>query len=111
MAAFSAILYGVYTIVMKKQVGDESRVNMALFFGLVGFINTVFLWPCLVVLHLAGWETFEMPPTGRIWLIVIVCFSFSFFSKTYKLNKLTNLPSLIPSPLSSQTSSGRMPCS
>ncbi|PGH36942.1 solute carrier family 35, member F5 [[Emmonsia] crescens] len=72
MAAFSAILYGVYTIVMKKQVGDESRVNMALFFGLVGFINTVFLWPCLVVLHLAGWETFEMPPTGRIWLIVIL---------------------------------------
>ncbi|OJD11074.1 hypothetical protein ACJ73_09618 [Blastomyces percursus] len=72
MAAFSAILYGVYTIVMKKQVGDESRVNMALFFGLVGFINTVLLWPCMIILHVAGWETFELPHTGRIWLIVIV---------------------------------------
>ncbi|PGH02298.1 solute carrier family 35, member F5 [Blastomyces parvus] len=72
MAAFSAILYGVYTIVMKKQVGDESRVNMALFFGLVGFINTVLLWPCMIILHVAGWETFELPHTGRIWLIVII---------------------------------------
>ncbi|OJD19135.1 hypothetical protein AJ78_00921 [Emergomyces pasteurianus Ep9510] len=72
MAAFSAILYGVYTIVMKKQVGDESRVNMVLFFGLVGFINTVVLWPCVIILHLAGWETFELPPTGRVWLIVIL---------------------------------------
>ncbi|KLJ10066.1 hypothetical protein EMPG_14518 [Blastomyces silverae] len=72
MAAFSAILYGVYTIVMKKQVGDESRVNMALFFGLVGFINTVLLWPCMIILHVAGWETFELPHTGHIWLIVIV---------------------------------------
>ncbi|QSS55314.1 thiamine-repressible mitochondrial transporter THI74 [Histoplasma capsulatum var. duboisii H88] len=72
MAAFSAILYGVYTIVMKKQVGDESRVNMPLFFGLVGFINTFLLWPCMIVLHLTGWESFELPPTRRILLIVIV---------------------------------------
>ncbi|KAI5286620.1 hypothetical protein KEM54_006638, partial [Ascosphaera aggregata] len=34
MAALSAILYGVYTVVMKRQVGDESAVNMTLFFGL-----------------------------------------------------------------------------
>jgi hypothetical protein len=34
---------GLYTVVMKKQVGDESRVNMPLFFGLVGFFNIIFL--------------------------------------------------------------------
>ncbi|EEH40402.1 hypothetical protein PAAG_02457 [Paracoccidioides lutzii Pb01] len=72
MAAFSAILYGVYTIVMKKQIGNESRVNMVLFFGLVGLINMVLLWPVLVALHLAGWEKFQLPPTGRVWLIVIL---------------------------------------
>ncbi|PGG99988.1 hypothetical protein AJ79_08350 [Helicocarpus griseus UAMH5409] len=72
MAAFSAILYGIYTVVMKKQVGNESRVNMLLFFGLVGFINTVLLWPVMIVLHYAGWETFELPGTGRVWVIIIL---------------------------------------
>ncbi|KAK2799744.1 hypothetical protein FQN51_006670 [Onygenales sp. PD_10] len=72
MAAFSAILYGVYTIVMKKQVGNESRVNMSLFFGLVGLINTVIMWPGLVILHLAGWETFALPDSQRVWMIVLV---------------------------------------
>jgi solute carrier family 35 protein F5 len=74
MAAFSAIVYGVYTIVMKKQVGDESRVNMQLFFGLVGFFNVFFLWPGFVILHLTGIEQFTLPPTNRIWTIILVSY-------------------------------------
>lgn len=74
MAAFSAILYGVYTIVLKKQVGDESRVNMQLFFGLVGLFNTVLLWPGFIILHILGIETVGMPDTGRVWTIILVRF-------------------------------------
>lgn len=74
MAAFSAVMYGIYTIVMKRQVGDESRVNMALFFGLVGFFNTVLIWPGFIVMHFTGLETFELPPTNRVWSILFVCF-------------------------------------
>lgn len=81
MAAFSAIIYGVYTIVMKKQVGDESRVNMQLFFGLVGFFNVFFLWPGFIVLHFTGIERFSLPSEDRIWVIVLVC----FFSYPYYL--------------------------
>lgn len=73
MAAFSAIMYGVYTIVMKRQVGDESRVNMALFFGLVGFFNMVLIWPGFIIMHFTGLETFELPPTDRVWCILLVC--------------------------------------
>lgn len=73
MAAFSAIMYGVYTIVMKKQVGDESRVNMQLFFGLVGLFNVFLLWPGFVVLHLTGIESFQFPGTKRVWVIILVC--------------------------------------
>lgn len=73
MAGFSAIMYGVYTIVMKRQVGDESRVNMALFFGLVGFFNTVLIWPGFIIMHFTGIETFELPPTNRVWCILLVC--------------------------------------
>lgn len=73
MAAFSAVMYGVYTIVMKRQVGDESKVNMPLFFGLVGFFNLVLLWPGFIVLHLSGLEEFEIPGSGEVWGIVLVC--------------------------------------
>ncbi|GIC89264.1 DMT family transporter [Aspergillus udagawae] len=72
MAAFSAVMYGVYTIVLKRQVGDESRVNMVLFFGLVGLFNMLFLWPGFIILHVTGIEPFVLPDTGRIWTIVLV---------------------------------------
>ncbi|KAJ5227032.1 uncharacterized protein N7469_007038 [Penicillium citrinum] len=80
MAAFSSIMYGVYTIVMKKQVGDESRVNMQLFFGLVGLFNLVFLWPGFFILHWIGIETFELPSSDRVWMIILVNSVSSFIS-------------------------------
>ncbi|KAL5051828.1 hypothetical protein BDW71DRAFT_169530 [Aspergillus fruticulosus] len=72
MAAFSAVMYGVYTIVLKRQVGDESRVNMQLFFGLVGVFNMFLLWPGFVLLHLTGVEPFALPDTRRVWTIILV---------------------------------------
>ncbi|KAB8067795.1 hypothetical protein BDV29DRAFT_80785 [Aspergillus leporis] len=72
MAGFSAVMYGVYTIVLKKQVGDESRVNMQLFFGLVGLINLFLLWPGFIILHLTGIETFALPDTSKVWTIIWV---------------------------------------
>jgi solute carrier family 35 protein F5 len=73
MAFGSAIMYGIYAIVMKKRIGNEDRVNMPLFFGLVGLFNVVFLWPGFFILHFTGVEKFELPPTGKIWTIVLVC--------------------------------------
>jgi solute carrier family 35 protein F5 len=72
MAFFSAIVYGLYVTVMKRRVGDEDRVNMPLFFGLVGVFNLVFLWPGFFILHWTGVEPFALPPTGKIWIIVLV---------------------------------------
>jgi solute carrier family 35 protein F5 len=72
MAFFSAVLYGFYGVLMKKRIGDESKVNMPLFFGLVGLFNVVLLWPGLFILHWTGIETFELPPTNRILVIVLV---------------------------------------
>lgn len=72
MAFISAVLYGFYAVFMKKRIGDESKVNMPLFFGLVGTINVVLLWPGMVILHLTNIEKFELPPTNRILTIVLV---------------------------------------
>ncbi|KAL4890231.1 hypothetical protein BDV59DRAFT_209852 [Aspergillus ambiguus] len=80
MAGFSAVLYGVYTIVLKKQVGDESRVNMQLFFGLVGLFNVFLLWPGFFILHWLGVEPFALPDTSRVWTIIWVNSFSSFFS-------------------------------
>lgn len=57
MALFSAIIYGVYVTVMKSRVGNEDRVNMPLFFGLVGLFNLALLWPGFIFLHVTGLET------------------------------------------------------
>lgn len=72
LAFLSAVMYGFYAVLMKKRIGDESRVSMPLFFGLVGLFNVVLLWPGLVILHLTGIETFTMPPTARVLAIVLV---------------------------------------
>lgn len=81
LAVASAALYGVYTILMKKRIGDEGRVNMPLFFGLVGLFNVLTLWPGFIILHFTGEEVFEIPPTRRVLAIVLVklpitCLSF-----------------------------------
>ncbi|KAK9470146.1 uncharacterized protein V1510DRAFT_370869 [Dipodascopsis tothii] len=72
MSLASAAVYGLYTTLLKLRIGDESRINMQLFFGFVGLCNLLLLWPALVVLHVTGAETIEAPPTARVWLIVIV---------------------------------------
>ncbi|KAF2088008.1 hypothetical protein K490DRAFT_7335, partial [Saccharata proteae CBS 121410] len=80
LALLSALLYGFYTVLMKKRIGDEARVNMPLFFGLVGLFNVLFLWPGLVLLNATDIEPFALPPTPRIWAIVLVNSSSSLIS-------------------------------
>ncbi|KAL9101154.1 MAG: hypothetical protein Q9163_003556 [Psora crenata] len=72
LALASALLYGVYTTLMKKRIGDEARVDMPLFFGFVGLFNLVTLLPGLFLVHYTGIETFQLPPTKRITTIVLV---------------------------------------
>ncbi|KAL9131827.1 MAG: hypothetical protein Q9217_000354 [Psora testacea] len=72
LAFGSAVLYGVYTTLMKKRIGDEARVDMSLFFGFVGLFNLVTLLPGFFILHFTGIETFQMPPTRKITTIVLV---------------------------------------
>ena len=72
LALISALLYGIYATAMKKKLGDESRVNMPLFFGMVGLFNAITLLPAFPLLHYAGIESFELPPTRRVVMIIVV---------------------------------------
>lgn len=95
MAFFSAILYGFYTVLMKKRIGDESRVDVLLFFALVGFANIVLLWPGFIVLHFTGVETFELPSSARVWIVVIVSLFFPLILCDWE-PITTSFPEILP---------------
>ncbi|KAI1391527.1 uncharacterized protein F4822DRAFT_397014 [Hypoxylon trugodes] len=80
MAFFSAVVYGLYVVVMKVRIGNEDRVNMPLAFGFVGVFNILFLWPLFFILHFTGIETFELPPSGKVWAIIVLNSISSFIS-------------------------------
>lgn len=77
MALVSAVLYGIYAVFMKKRIGDESRVNMPVFFGLVGLFNLLLLWPGFLILHFTGVERFELPQDSRVVTIILVSLAWS----------------------------------
>ncbi|KAJ1855189.1 hypothetical protein GGH12_003232 [Coemansia sp. RSA 1822] len=72
LALLSAALYGCYTTLLKRRVGDESRLDAPLFFGAVGLANIVLLWPGLIILDATGLEPFILPRTGSMWAMVAV---------------------------------------
>jgi solute carrier family 35, member F5 len=84
MAAFSALIYGIYTITLKRATSAAAKegksLNMPLFFGLVGLINTVLLFPMFPILSFTKIELFELPPTSRVWTILLVNSVFSLLS-------------------------------
>jgi solute carrier family 35 protein F5 len=62
----------VYAVCMKKRIGNEGRVNMPIFFGMVGLMNLVMMWPGFFLLHFTGIERFALPPDNRVLTIIIV---------------------------------------
>ncbi|KAF8757315.1 Lysophospholipase catalytic domain [Rhizoctonia solani] len=64
LALGSALFYALYVVLLKVRIGDESRINMQLFFGFVGIFNVLGFWPIGVLLHYTGVEMFE-PPSSR----------------------------------------------
>ncbi len=74
LALMSAIIYGVYTITLKKTTVKAlpRSLNMPLFFGLVGVCNAVLLFPLFPILHFSGLERFTLPPSQRVWTILLV---------------------------------------
>ncbi|KAI7861999.1 hypothetical protein BDF14DRAFT_1861379 [Spinellus fusiger] len=95
LALFGAVFYGGYTTMLKLRIGDESRINMPLFFGFVGTFNVVLLWPAFPILHYLGLETFELPPSPIVWLMILL----NAFVGTFLSDYLWLLSMLMTSPL------------
>ncbi|KAG8692478.1 hypothetical protein FRC09_011173 [Ceratobasidium sp. 395] len=72
LALGSALFYALYVVLLKVRIGDESRINMQLFFGFVGVFNVLACWPIGIVLHLTGIEPFELPSSRKAWYAVLL---------------------------------------
>ncbi|KAK5078340.1 hypothetical protein LTR64_003249 [Lithohypha guttulata] len=74
LALLSAVIYGFYTITLKKTTISAlpKAIHMPTFFGFVGMFNIVLLLPLFPVLHFTKLEIFTLPPTAHIWMILLV---------------------------------------
>ncbi|KAJ1671749.1 hypothetical protein GGF38_000562 [Coemansia sp. RSA 25] len=95
LALLSAALYGSYTTLLKRRIGNETRLDTPLFFGVVGLANILLLWPGFIILHYTGIETFQLPHSGSMWLMIGVNALIGTFLSDY----LWLLAMLMTSPL------------
>jgi solute carrier family 35 protein F5 len=80
LALLGALLYGVYTTLLKYRIQDESRVNMKVFFGFVGVFNLILLWPSLIIFHYTGIEKFELPHGSFVITVILLNCLITFVS-------------------------------
>ena len=71
LALLSAFIYGCYVTLIKYKIKDESSVNMFLFFGLLGCINVLTLWPFLIILDALKYELFAWPAPDILLLLIL----------------------------------------
>ncbi|RXK41217.1 hypothetical protein M231_01367 [Tremella mesenterica] len=71
-ALLSASFYAVYVVLLKVRVGNEDRADMQMLLGFAGLFNTLLLIPIFPILHVSGWETFELPPSREAWTICAI---------------------------------------
>ena len=45
---------------------------MQLFFGFVGLFNVLFSWPVGALLHLFRVESFELPTTSKVVVVILI---------------------------------------
>ncbi|CAG0918362.1 unnamed protein product [Notodromas monacha] len=69
-ALVSALFYSIYLVTLRKEAQHEDALNMPLFFGFVGLINAILLWPGLAALHYLEIEKLEMPSKDQ-WVILL----------------------------------------
>ncbi|KAI7895847.1 uncharacterized protein EV154DRAFT_296896 [Mucor mucedo] len=95
LALLGAIFYGCYTTLLKLRIGSEDRIDMSLFFGFVGAFNVLLLWPVIPLLHYIGLETFEIPASPVLWIVILL----NAFIGTFLSDYLWLLSMLMTSPL------------
>ena len=91
LALIGAVVYGIYSTLLRKSVEDKSSrgksknknkrsLDLHLFFGFVGIFTMLGLWPLLVLLHITGFETFQVPASWGLILVLALSAGITFIS-------------------------------
>lgn len=67
----SALLYAFYLVIVRRRVNNEDRMDIPMFFGFVGLVCAVLMWPGFFILHYSKHEPFEWPNRQQ-WLFIII---------------------------------------
>jgi drug/metabolite transporter (DMT)-like permease len=85
-----SVLYGLYEVLYKRYacppegLDATKGVIFANTFGtLIGLFTVFVLWIPLPILHIFGWETFELPTGETAWLLFISVISNMIFSGSF----------------------------
>lgn len=70
MAVGSAVLYGVYLVLLRRQTAGR-LIDMPLFLGCVGGCALLMLWPGFFIVHFTGLEPFAWPD-GQTWGYLLI---------------------------------------
>ena len=79
LAIISALIYSFYVTGLKIKIGDETKVNMFLFFGFIGILNLSILWPGIMILNTANLEKLVWPDR-EIWILLFINGLLTIFS-------------------------------
>ena len=85
LALAGALIYGIYTILLKHKItrpdtAQERTLNTHLFFGFVGLYCLVLLWPVLIALHFFGVEHFQLPKGAHVIKLLCINAFITFIS-------------------------------
>ncbi|MCJ1398078.1 hypothetical protein MMC11_001275 [Xylographa trunciseda] len=85
-----SVLYGLYEVLYKKYACPPEGTSpgrgmiFAMTFGsLIGCFTLFVLWIPLPILHVTGWETFEMPHGEAAWMLLISVLANATFSGSF----------------------------
>lgn len=71
MASLSALLYGVYASLLRREVPTEESMPIGYLFGLIGAAVFVGLLPAIPVLHVLHLERFSRPSNGTLLALTL----------------------------------------
>ncbi|MCJ1381861.1 hypothetical protein MMC17_004973 [Xylographa soralifera] len=85
-----SVLYGLYEVLYKKYACPPEGTSpgrgmiFAMTFGsLIGCFTLFVLWIPLPILHVTGWETFELPHGEAAWMLLISVLANATFSGSF----------------------------
>jgi solute carrier family 35 protein F5 len=83
LALTGALLYGFYSVFLKRVCGDEGRLSMPILFAFGGLYTLLFGWIVILGLHFSGTETFELPPNYWIASLIVANMFFGALVPSY----------------------------